>query len=126
MKIITSLFSILIITSTLMLSSCSPDNEDDVTPTLKEIDLSTTSTSTSIKLSWMPVTGCSWYVISYAKTGQALAEVANYQDLINTPITYTISGLTANTSYDLKIEGKDYASGGNLLATKSKTTSTLQ
>jgi hypothetical protein len=77
-------------------------------------------------LSWKPVSGCSWYKISKAKQGNTLTEESNYQDLNSNTLTYTLSNLSANTIYDIKMEGTDYLSGGKLIATKSITAATTQ
>jgi hypothetical protein len=121
-----SLTKLLILSVVLMLSlsSCSKDDSAVPETVLSNIELSITKTTTSVSLSWIPVSGCSWYRIYIAKNGEPLVQVANYQDLINIPITYTIYELTANTSYNIKIEGRDYASGGKILASKTLVVST--
>ena len=108
----------------LLYTSCSEKETQEPDIVLKDITISTTKTSTSITLSWKPVEGCFWYKISTAKSGAALSPVSTYQDIKNDPITYTLSGLTANTAYDIKLEGTDYSSGGKLLASKTITIST--
>ena len=105
--------------------SCTKKDSTDTETVLSDIDITSTVTSSSIELSWKPVEGCYWYRIYIAKSGGTLKEETNFQDLINNPITYTISGLTANTSYDIKMEGSDYATGGKLLASKTIKVSTI-
>ncbi len=123
MKTITRLWAFFAFTLC-VLSACS---EDKVEPTvaLKDIELTNTPAKNSIALRWKPVEGCSWYRISFAKKGETLGNTNNYQDLINNPITYTISSLTPNTAYDIKIEGSDYASGGKLIASKTISVTTI-
>ena len=106
--------------------SCTKEDIEEATSDIALIDIPLTSTQTNstIKLSWKPVAGCKWYKISYAKSGETLVPSDNYQDLINDPITFTISGLTANTSYDVKMEGSDYLTGGKLIASKTLTIKT--
>jgi hypothetical protein len=123
-KIIT--FLIIIPFWTLSFISCTQDDvEDAITDTtLLDIPVTSTQTASTIKLSWKPVEGCSWYAISFRKSGETFGPNNNYQDLINDPITYTLPGLTANTSYDIKIEGTDYLVGGRSIASKTVTIKT--
>ena len=112
-------FFVLLITITTLFASCTKDDSPENGTDLADIEITTTATSSSVKLSWKPVEGCSWYKIYLAVAGATLEEKVSYQDLDNDPITYTLSGLTANTTYDVKINGTDYAVGGKLIATKT-------
>lgn len=100
-------------------ASCTPDENPVPDIEVKDIELTSTSTSTSIELSWKPVEGCSWYFISITEEGETADEETSYQDLQNDPITYNLTGLTASTSYEIKMVGSDYLSGGKILATKT-------
>lgn len=102
------------------------DDDDEQTTSNSNIELTTTKTSSSITLSWKPVQGCFWYRIYTAKKGETLNQIANYQDIIHSTITYDIKDLAANTAYEIKIEGYDYASGGKLLVSKTISVSTNQ
>ena len=111
--------------------SCKKDDSNGSTKTiaskpLADILLTATATSSSIILSWEPVDGCSWYNIASAVQGNTLVGIANYQDNQSNPITYTISNLSPNTVYVVKLEGSDYLNGGKVLATKSITVTTPQ
>jgi hypothetical protein len=123
-KIITFLLIIPFLTVSII--SCTKDDIKEAAADITLIDIPITSTpnTSSINLSWKPVVGCKWYKISYGKSGETLVSSDNYQDLIHDPITYTISGLTTNTSYDIKIEGSDYLAGGKLIGSKTLTIKT--
>lgn len=98
--------------------SCEKYEDAMEVASLSDIEITATQTSTSITLSWKPVEGCSWYQIYYAKLGESLEQYGSFQDLKTNPITNTISGLKPNTTYDIKVEGTDYLSGGKILASK--------
>lgn len=108
----------------LSLNSCTDSNSTEPEADLPDIAVTATQTSTSIELSWSPVEGCSWYHIYIAKQGETLDEIATYQNLYDDPITYEITDLSADTSYDLKLEGTDYASGGKLIASTTLSVTT--
>jgi hypothetical protein len=106
------------------LSACS-NSKDEPAPPLKNIELTAVAAKNSVTLSWKPVANCSWYRISFAKKGETFGNTSNYQNLIDNPITYTISNLTANTAYDIKMDGADYAVGGQVFASKTISVTTL-
>ena len=87
--------------------------------------LNATATSdVAVELSWAPVEEASWYKIFYAVEGETLEVEANYQDLQNNPITYTIDGLTAETNYEFTIEATAYQDDGDVLAEGTATATT--
>lgn len=115
-------FNILLIILMMPLyTSCS--NEESQ-PEFKNIELSSIASNNYIFLSWKPVEGVSWYQVYIAESGQPLVQVTNYQDLVNDPLSYEIEGLKANTNYEIKIEGTDYASGGKIIASKTRNITT--
>lgn len=117
-------FFIVTLVLTFSLVSCVKDDSPDPI-VAKDIEVTSTSTSDAITLSWKPVSGVSWYKIYISKKGESATEFGPYQDLNRNPITYKIPDLEANTTYDIKLEGKDYAYGGDVLAVHSLTVSTL-
>ncbi|WP_028978675.1 fibronectin type III domain-containing protein [Sporocytophaga myxococcoides] len=117
-------FFIVALVFTFSLVSCVKDDSPD--PIIaKDIQVTSSSTAEAITLSWKPVSGVSWYTIYITKKGESAREIGPYQNLINDPITYKIADLEPNTAYDIKLEGKDYAYGGNVLAVHNLTVSTL-
>lgn len=99
--------------------SCTTEETEETTPPLKDIELSIVPEINNIELSWKPVEGVSWYQIYFAEEGKELEQITNYQNLIADPITYTLLDLAANTTYEIKLEGTDYASGGKVIASKT-------
>ncbi|MBO9699070.1 MAG: fibronectin type III domain-containing protein [Sporocytophaga sp.] len=117
-------FFIVTLVLTFSLVSCTKDDTPDPV-TAKDIEVTSTSTSDAITLSWKPINGVSWYTIYIGKKGESPTEIGPYQNLINNPITYKIPNLEPNTVYDIKMEGKDYAYGGDVLAVHNLSVSTL-
>lgn len=126
MKHSIKILSVLAILVATMFSSCSTttEEEDDVTPTARELSLTVESTSNSVTLSWPKDDEISWYIISYAKNGETLVHFKDYQDLRNETISVTIPDLEASSFYDVQVEGKDYLSGGKVIASKKTTINT--
>ena len=87
--------------------------------TVKDITVTVVSTTEStVELSWPTVEGVSWYKIVYGQ------EEANYQDLENNPINYTVRNLDPETSYEFKVEGTAYLDDGKILAEGTATATT--
>jgi hypothetical protein len=115
----------IILLSSFLLFSCTIDVETNNTePELKDINLKTISTQNTINLTWPPVEDCSWYFISIGLPGESLTLKGSYQNLISDTLSYDLRGLQKNTLYEIKVEGKDYLSGGKLIASKTITVST--
>ncbi|MCR6637557.1 MAG: fibronectin type III domain-containing protein [Sporocytophaga sp.] len=117
-------FFIVTLVFTFSLVSCVKEKAPD--PVIaKGIEVTSTSTADAITLSWKPVSGVSWYKIYITKEGESTRELGPHQNLISDPIIFKIGSLEANTAYDIKLEGLDYAYGGSVLAVHSLTVSTL-
>lgn len=99
--------------------SCTTEETEETTPSLKDIVLSNVPEIDHIELSWKPVEGVTWYQIYFAEEGKELEQITNYQNLIADPISYTLLDLAANTTYQIKIDGTVYASGGKVIASKT-------
>lgn len=118
--------SILMITLMMFFNlSCVTEDSEELQPDFKNIEISSVASNDYISLSWKPVEGVSWYQIYIAESGQPLVQITNYQDLQNNPISYRIADLKANTNYEIKMEGTDYASGGKLVASKTLKITTM-
>ncbi|MCD4794636.1 MAG: fibronectin type III domain-containing protein [Bacteroidales bacterium] len=111
-----ALLSVLIILS-ISFQACEKKTVEEEKPTVKEIKVTAISGSPDvIGLQWDNIEGVFWYFVSYAKTGEELVEQAGFQDTENSSINYLIENLEAETEYDIIVKGKDYLSGGELIA----------
>lgn len=103
------------------LSSCAKTEEPELPPKKKGLqEFMLTSTNSSITVNIVQADSISWYDMYIGKQGDSLIIDNTKQDLLNDTMTYTFNSLDSNTTYTIKIEGRTYAVGGDILTTGSK------
>ena len=98
--------------------ACKKD-EVEVEPQLKEIQVGRSTVMDITTFWWSKVEDISWYFIYFGKAGEDKQEY-NTENSGNNTYSFVITDLSANTSYEAIVKGKDKETNGTVVA-ESKT-----
>ncbi|WMJ75592.1 fibronectin type III domain-containing protein [Cytophagaceae bacterium ABcell3] len=113
MKVIYTLLMPCIVVFVIMSSSCQRENMFIDENMAGRVEISASSTSNTISLRWPKVNKANWYRIEYAAPGEPPEVVSSFQDNVNDPVRYTIFNLKPNTTYKIKVEGREERDTGS-------------
>ena len=83
---------------------------------MQEFNINATATTNTINLTWENVDGVSWYQTSFGQAAEDKSLSNSFQNPNTEDVSYVLTGLTSDTTYEIFIEGTTQADGGNTVA----------
>lgn len=125
MLTVKNVLGLLVMASLLVIAACNDDDDPKVeTPNAPTLNNASEITATGFKVTWSAVTDADVYLLDVSKEADFDPEVTGYAKKQITTTSHTLTGLTSQTKYYIRVYAKNGSKVSAASAVKEATTLT--